>query len=93
VARGLLEPTAALYTKNGRPLQRSGDNLFSRAGKQLGGVRGDRVYGPDGRYAGPIVGNQVVYRSTHSARISSPFAPRQRGWNRFGVCCRLCSLG
>jgi hypothetical protein len=66
---------ADLYTKNGRPLQRRRDDLFSRSGKHIGRIRGRKVYGPDGRYAGTIDGDRVVYRSTDSAGISSPFVP------------------
>ena len=67
-------PMANLYTKNGRPLTRRGDDLFSRSGAHVGRVRGDRVHAPDGRYAGTIVDDRVIYRSTDSAMISSPFA-------------------
>lgn len=65
-----------LYTKNGRPLRVSGDDIFDRSGRHVGRRRGNKVYGPDGRYAGTIVGDRVVHRSTDSAAISSPFAPR-----------------
>lgn len=65
---------ASLYTKNGRPLQRRGDDVFSRSGKHVGRIRSNKVYGPDGRYAGTIDGDRVVYRSSDSASISSPFA-------------------
>jgi len=61
-----------LYTKNGRPLQKSGCELYSRSGTHVGQIRGDTVFGTNGSYAGTIVGDRVVYRSTHSARISSP---------------------
>jgi hypothetical protein len=62
-----------MYTKNGRPLARRGDDLFSRSGKHVGRVRGNKVYDPSGRYAGSVVGNRVIYRSTESASIASPF--------------------
>jgi hypothetical protein len=64
-----------LYTKNGKPLRVSGDEIFDRSGRHVGRRRGNKVYGPDGRYAGTIVGDRVVYRSTDSATISAPFAP------------------
>lgn len=67
-----------LYTKNGRPLQVSGDKVYSRSGKIAGRIKNDRVYGPDGRYVGTIVGDRVVYRSTNSATISSPFVSANR---------------
>lgn len=69
---------ADLYTKSGRPLRRSGDNLFARSGTQVARVRGDKAYGPDGSYVGTIVGDRLVYRSTNSAGIGSPFAPSSR---------------
>ena len=64
-----------LYTKNGKPLQRSGNNLYSRSGKHVGRIHGRKVFTPDGKYAGTIDGNRVAYRSTDSAVISSPFTP------------------
>jgi hypothetical protein len=67
-----------LYTKNGKPLTGSGDDIFDRSGRHVGRRRGDKVYAPDGRYAGTIVGDIVVYRSTDSATISSAFAPSAR---------------
>lgn len=63
---------SSLYTKNGRPLQVSGDSLYSRSGKYVGRISGGRVYDPSGRYAGTIDGDRVVYRSTDSASISGP---------------------
>ena len=69
---------ADLYTKNGRPLRRSGDNLFSGSGTQVARVRGDKAYGPDGSYVGTIVGDRLIYRSTHSASMGSPFAQSSR---------------
>ncbi len=69
-----------LYTKAGRPLRRSGDNLFSRSGIQAARIRGNKAYGPNGRYVGTLVGDRLVYRSTDSAAISSAFAAaRQAG--------------
>ncbi len=67
-----------LYTKDGRPLQVSGDTIYSRSGKVVGRIKGEKVYGPDGRYVGTITGGRLVYRSTDSAGISSPFAAANR---------------
>lgn len=64
-------PMSVLYTKNGVPLKVSGTAVFNPRGTNFGHVRGDRVYGLDGRYRGTIVGDRLVYRSTHSASISS----------------------
>lgn len=69
---------SSLYTKNGRPLQVSGDRVYSRFGTYLGRLRGDKVYDPNGSYAGTIVSNRVVYRSTGSATISSPSVSASR---------------
>lgn len=68
----------SLYTKNGRPLQVSGDKVYSRSGRVVGRIKGDRVYGTDGRYVGTIVNDRLVYRSTHSATVSSPFSASNR---------------
>ncbi|MEU7935270.1 4-fold beta flower protein [Micromonospora echinofusca] len=69
---------SSLYTKNGRPLQVSGDSVYSRSGKYVGRISGGKVYDPSGRYAGTIVGDRVIYRSAESASISGPSvsAPR-----------------
>lgn len=64
-----------LHTKNGVPLNIRGDKVFGQGGRQVGRLKGSKVFGPDGRYVGTIVSDRLVYRSTHSARISSPFAP------------------
>jgi len=68
----------SLYTKDGRPLQVSGDKVYSRSGEVVGRIHGDRVHGPDGRYVGTIVGDRLVHRSSHSASIKSPFAASRR---------------
>lgn len=67
-----------LYTKNGRPLQVSGNTVYSRSGHVVGRIKGEKVYGTDGRYVGTIVNDRLVYRSTHSATISTPFASANR---------------
>ncbi|MFL9596727.1 hypothetical protein [Aeromonas veronii] len=67
-----------LYTKNGCPLQVQGDKVYSRTGKVVGRIKGEKVFGPDGRYVGTIVNNRLVYRTTQSSSISSPFAAANR---------------
>lgn len=65
-----------IYTKDGRPLKVSGQDLISRSGKHVARIRNGKAYGSDGRYVGTIVNDRLIYRSTNSATISSPFAPR-----------------
>jgi hypothetical protein len=67
-----------LYTKEGRPLQVSGNTVYSRSGTVVGRIKGEKVYGTDGRYVGTIVSDRLVYRSTDSAGISSPFTAANR---------------
>lgn len=67
-----------LFTKNGRPLHASGDTVYSRSGNVIGRIQGSKVYGTDGRYVGTIAGDRLVYRSTDSASIGSPFAAANR---------------
>jgi hypothetical protein len=69
--------TRMLYTKSGIPISESGGDLFDASGRQVGRLRGDKVYGPDGKYVATLDGGRLVYRSTDRATISSPFAPRQ----------------
>ncbi len=38
----------SLYTKNGRPLQLSGDIVYSRSGKVVGRINGHKVFGTNG---------------------------------------------
>lgn len=63
-----------LYTKNGRPLQVSGSTVYSRSGQVVGRINGEKVFGADGRYVGTITNDRLVYRSTDSAAIDSPFS-------------------
>lgn len=65
-----------MYTKEGRPLKVSGHDLISRSGEHVARISGSKAYGPNGEYVGTIVGDRLIYRSTDSAAISSPFAPR-----------------
>lgn len=58
-----------LYTKNGRPLQISGDKVYSRSGKIVGRIKDEKVFGTDGRYVGTIVSSRLVYRPSHCAAI------------------------
>lgn len=67
-----------LYTKNGRPLQVSGSIVYSKSGKVVGRIRGEKVFGTNGRYVGTIVNDRLVYRSTQSATISSSFTSANR---------------
>ena len=67
-----------LYTKNGRPLQVSGDTVYSPSGTVVGRIKQDKVFGKDGHYVGSIVGERLVYRSTHSAGVSSSFSAANR---------------
>jgi hypothetical protein len=68
-----------LYTKNGVPLRVSDSKVFAQSGKQIGRIRDGRVNGSDGQYVGTIVNDErLIYRSTHSARVSSPFTPSFR---------------
>jgi hypothetical protein len=66
---------STIYTKDGRPVQVSGDQVFSRSGGYVGRLDGDALYGPDGRYIATLDGDRLVYRSTESARVSSAHAP------------------
>ena len=67
-----------LYTKEGRPLQVSGDTVYSPSGRVVGRINGDKVYSTDGRYVGTIVGDRLAYRSTDSAGIGSAFSVANR---------------
>ncbi len=65
---------ATMYTKNGRPLQVGGSQVFGPTGQEVGQISGDKVFGPDGRYVGSIVGDRLIYRSTESAVVGSAHA-------------------
>ena len=67
-----------LYTKNGHPLQVSGDTVYSRSGMVVGRIQGEKVYGTNGRYVGTIVSGRLVYRSTDCAGVSSSFSSANR---------------
>lgn len=63
-----------MHTKNGRPLQVSGSTLYSAAGQVVGRMRDDKLFAPNGRYVGTVVGDRLVYRSSDSARVAPGFA-------------------
>ena len=67
-----------MYTKNGQPLEVRGNKIFGPSGRQVATIRGRKAFGPDGSYVGTVIGNRLVYRSTDSASIGSPFAPQVR---------------
>lgn len=76
-----------LYTKNGRPLQVSGNTVYSKSGKVVGRIQGEKVFGTNGKYVGTIVNDRLVYRSTQSATISSSFtASNKAGTARANRC-------
>ena len=68
----------SLYTKKGRPLQVHENTVYSKSGKVVGRIKNDKVYGTDGQYVGTIVNDRLVYRSTDSAGIGSPFTAANR---------------
>jgi hypothetical protein len=63
-----------IYTKNGRPLHRSGDNLFSSSGAHVAKLNGSKAYDSDGKYVGTLVNQRLIYRSMDSTSRGSPFA-------------------
>jgi hypothetical protein len=65
---------STLYTKNGRPLQASGSNVYSRSGAYLGRISGAKIFDPRGRYAATIVVNCAVYRTMDRGTVSGPSA-------------------
>ena len=56
-----------LYTKMGEPLIVQGGDVFDKSGRQVGRRSGNKIYAPNGKYAGTVVGDTVVYRSTDAA--------------------------
>jgi len=72
---------SSLYTKNGRPLQVSGNNLYSRSGKYVGRIRGGKVYDPSGRYAGTIVGTGSSTDRSRALPSADP-AQARHAWGR-----------
>ncbi len=78
-----------LYTRGGRLLQRIDNHLYSRSGQYLGQVANQKVYDPNGRYCGTIVGDRVVYRTIDSAATgeasSAAACPASTGANRKGA--------
>jgi len=67
-----------LCTKDGKPLQVSGNYVYSKSGKPVGRISGNKVFGTNGKYVGTIVSNRLVYRSTDSASVGSPFSIASR---------------
>lgn len=61
-----------LHTKQGRPLQRSGGQLWAKSGKYLGTIQGQFVFDTTGRYCGTIESDRVAYRAIGDAILGSP---------------------
>lgn len=78
-----------LYTRSGQLLQYFGNRLYSRSGRYLGLLQNGKVFDPDGRYCGTIVGDRIVYRTIDSANSSTASVaeacPAATGANRTGV--------
>ena len=68
----------SLDTKDGVPLRVSGDRVFNDRGENFGYLRGEKVFGLDGRYRGTVVNGRLIYRSPQSATIGSAKAKRAR---------------
>jgi hypothetical protein len=64
-----------IYTKNGTPVQVSGDHVHSRSGRYIGRLSGGRLYGPDGQYIATLDGDRLAYRPGDGALISGAHAP------------------
>jgi hypothetical protein len=69
----------SLYTKDGKPLQESGDIIYNASGIVVGKKKGNKVFGTNGQYVGTIVGNRLTYRHNDSNSISSPFSAANKG--------------
>lgn len=82
-----------IHTKDGRPLHQSGDNLFANSGTHVAKLRGEKAFGPDGRYVGTLVGDRLIYRSTDSASIGSPFVQIPRAGYASGRVAGVASWG
>lgn len=67
-----------LYTKNGLPLEEDESYIFTSTGIAVGQRRGDKVFGPDGRYVGTIVDDRLVYRQADASCIGAPFSIANR---------------
>lgn len=67
-----------LYIKNGKPLQLSGTTVYSRSGKVVGRIKGDKVFGTDERYVGSIVGDRLAYRSTQRSSLANHWSSRMQ---------------
>lgn len=67
-----------LYTKNGKPLQVSGNIVYSKSGIAFGKILGSKVFGTNGHYVGTIINERLVFRSTDSANVGSSFCVANR---------------
>lgn len=80
--RGLGSVT--IFTKNGEPLGRSGDDLFDSSGRHVARLNGTKAFGPSGRYLATLAGDRLVFRSSDSAVIGSSFARRAASGSAHG---------
>jgi len=73
----MAEEGTIVFTKNGRPLMRVGNDLFSETGTHVAQLDAEgKAYDLRGKYAGTMDENdRLVYRMEDSATIGSIFAP------------------
>ena len=65
-----------IFTKNGVPINLSGDELFDGSGKQVARLKGDKAFGPSGRYIATLVNDRLIYLASDSELVGSTFKPR-----------------
>jgi hypothetical protein len=71
------EIVAIIYTRDGEPINRSGNELYDSSGIQVGRMDGNKAFGPDGKYVATLVSGRLVYLRNDSAIRTSPFPPRR----------------
>lgn len=65
-----------IFTKNGVPINRGGDDLFDASGKHVARLKGDKAFGPSGRYIATLVNDRLIHLATDSGLTGSSFEPR-----------------
>lgn len=65
-----------IFTKNGVPINRGGDDLFDASGKQVARLQGNKAFGPSGRYIATLVNDRLIHLASDNKLTGSTFKPK-----------------
>ena len=65
-----------IYTRDGVPINRSGDDLFDASGKQVARLERDKAFAPNGSYVATLANDRLIFFVNDSQQTGSKFNPK-----------------